>query len=277
MTKEEKRKLQKIQIDILEEISRICKKNKLTFFLVGGSCLGAVRHDGFIPWDDDVDIGMMRKDYEKFLNICKKELNKKYFLQTENTDYYYPQSFAKIRVNHTLFQEKLNLNKNIHQGIFVDIFPFDYNSNNKIIRYWMQIKTVLIRITILLKLNYSVTGKNRLQKTIIKFIKLTCNLFSLDWLRKILNKNVNRYNKKKTGYISNYVGNLLFKDIYDSKLFDSYKLHIFEDKQYLIPKNYDKYLTTLYGDYMTPPPKKEREIGHDVIKIDFHTKKKKGI
>ena len=119
----ELRKLQLTEIEVLDEIVRICKKHKLQYFLLAGTCLGAVRHSGFIPWDDDIDIGMPREDYEKFLNIALDELDEKYFLQYYKTDENYYLGFAKVRKNNTSFITKGFEKKKGHQGFFVDIFP----------------------------------------------------------------------------------------------------------------------------------------------------------
>ena len=118
-------KLHSVQIEILDEIVGICDKHNLTYFLIGGTLLGAVRHKGFIPWDDDLDIAMPREDYEKFLKIAKTELDKKYYLHDISIDKNYWQPFIKIRKNNTLFDEKMIDNIETHKGIFVDVFPFD--------------------------------------------------------------------------------------------------------------------------------------------------------
>lgn len=114
-------------VEILKEIDRICSKHQITWFLFAGTALGAVRHQGFIPWDDDCDIGMPRKDYEKFLEVAGKELPDTLFLQTKKSDPAYGRPMVKIRMNGTKlveFDEKMN--EKYHQGIFVDVFPYDY-------------------------------------------------------------------------------------------------------------------------------------------------------
>lgn len=276
MNKKEKELLENVQINILEEIKRICKKNNINFFLIGGTCLGAVRHNGFIPWDDDVDIGMLRCDYERFIKVCKKDLDKKYYLQTNQTDDDYPHFFCKIRANNTLFQEKLNVGKKMHQGIFVDVFPFDYGSNHNIVNMFLEVKSIFIREAIFKKLGYNVIPKNAKEKIMLPFIKLYSKINSLDGMKEKINKMISKTNKKKSNKIINLVGYALFNDIYNADIFNEFIEHKFKNKTYKIFKNYDEYLTTLYGDYMTPPPEEERKIGHGVIKLEFNTKSKKG-
>ena len=120
------RQLQLAELDILLEIDRVCTENNIKYFLDSGTALGAVRHKGFIPWDDDIDICMMRDDYEKFIRLAPEKLSQKYFLQTLKTDPGYNKLHAKVRKNGTVFKEDANLMRNMNHGLFVDIYPFDY-------------------------------------------------------------------------------------------------------------------------------------------------------
>ena len=119
------RKVQLVQLEIAKEIKAICERNNIEFFLESGTLLGAVRHGGFIPWDDDLDLGMTRSNYNKFIECASKELDNKYFLQTVDTDENYPLAFCKIRKNNTIYMEKAHEHTSFHNGIFVDVFPYD--------------------------------------------------------------------------------------------------------------------------------------------------------
>ena len=125
MKKEILDKLHITHIKILDEIVRICDENKLNYFLIGGTLLGAVRHKGFIPWDDDLDIAMPRKDYDKFLNIAKKQINNNYILEYNKTNRKYWLPFAKVRLKNTLYVENTIKNYETNKEIWVDIFPID--------------------------------------------------------------------------------------------------------------------------------------------------------
>ena len=117
--------LKKIELEMFKYYLAICEKHDLKYFLIGGTLLGAVRHKGFIPWDDDIDIGMPRPDYEKFLLVAQKELPEHIFLQTHNTDIEYPNCFAKLRNSDTTFIETSCKKLKINHGIYIDIFPLD--------------------------------------------------------------------------------------------------------------------------------------------------------
>lgn len=127
-------KIQQIELSILNEFSKICQKHNLTYFLVGGSCLGMIRHKGFIPWDDDIDLGMPRKDYQKFCEIAKAELPDDLVLQNFDTEPQCGLVFGKIRKKGTILSENYSYHINMNQGVWIDIFPYDFVSNNKWIR-----------------------------------------------------------------------------------------------------------------------------------------------
>ena len=124
----------KFELDILLEIDSFCKKNNLRYFLAYGTLIGAIRHKGFIPWDDDIDIGMMRKDYDLFIKYASEELDSKYYLDCYETNKNCYLPFAKVRKNNTIFDEEENHHLNNHKGIYVDVIPIE-NASNKRIEY----------------------------------------------------------------------------------------------------------------------------------------------
>lgn len=120
------RQLQLAELEILKEFVRICEEHGLRYYLVGGTLLGAVRHKGFIPWDDDIDVAMPREDYDRFAKIAPQELGSQYFYQCPDTDPYYFLTYAKVRKNGTAVYEERFKKAKFHKGIFIDIFPLDF-------------------------------------------------------------------------------------------------------------------------------------------------------
>ena len=116
--------LQKCQLNILKDFIKVCEKNNLRYYLVSGTCLGAVRHQGFIPWDDDIDVGMPREDYNKLITL-QKDFNERYFIQTYKTDKKYLYNFAKIRDSETTYIENNFMTTQINHGVWLDVFPLD--------------------------------------------------------------------------------------------------------------------------------------------------------
>lgn len=120
------KKVHETEVEVLREVIRVCEENDIPYFSVAGTTLGAVRHDGFIPWDDDIDIGMLRDDYERFLRIAPSKLKKGYTLQHFSVEKNAPAHFAKVRKDGTEFVEENMRHIKMHHGIFVDIFPHDF-------------------------------------------------------------------------------------------------------------------------------------------------------
>lgn len=137
-------KLKDIELDILKCFISICEKNNLRYFLIGGTLLGSVRHKGFIPWDDDIDVGMPRKDYELFIERARHHLPDYYFVQTFSTDPSYPNNFMKIRDSRTTFLETAVKHLRMNHGVFIDVFLLDEYPSNKMVQHWLNFENRIL-------------------------------------------------------------------------------------------------------------------------------------
>jgi LPS biosynthesis protein len=250
--------LQIIELDILKQFIYICNKYKLTYYAIGGTLLGAVRHKGFIPWDDDIDVGMPRKDYETFVNIANVELPQHYFLQTFQSDSEYPHNYAKIRNSNTTYIENAVNNLKMNHGIYIDIFPLDGIKKNLIFKIRKKIKFSLCNINITRAFCFdnklSFKGKVLLKISDLVFPNIKAAIESKE-------KFMKKYPLEKCSYIVNYCGNWGDREIVPKDYMGlPRKLH-FEDIEINVPDKYDEYLTNIYGDYLTLPPV-EKQIGH---------------
>lgn len=256
-----------VELEILKEIDRICKENNITYILCGGSLLGAVRHKGFIPWDDDVDIAMPRKDYNKFIDVCcNNGINKKYFLHCNETDSEYWLPFAKVRKNKTTMNEKSIAHLQTHKGIYVDIFPLD-NIGNKLI-YFKKIKFSIIKILI-----GDVLYKKNIYKSINEcqypFLAKILLIIPLSLNKKIQKKLMTSNKNNNSTHLISYTGMYGFNKEYIPR--DKYfptSIVTFEKNKYPGAADFDYYLTSLYKDYMKLPPKEDR-ITHNPLNVSF--------
>lgn len=260
----EKKKLQRAILIIACEVARICEKNDIPYFINGGTQIGAVRHNGFIPWDDDFDIGFKRKDYEKFIKACDKDLNKdKFFLQTPETEEYYAFDFAKLQLKGTEIIEDFSKNVKIQHGIFVDLFPHDNIPDCKLKRKLFLFKNHLMKNILWVKCGYG--EKKHKSKLSYKMVKFVSKFFSIKQIKQSRSKLLDKYNNTKTTQciISDYPNDLIM-----NSWLDDLQLFRFEEVDFYGIKQYDAYLKSLYGDYMSLPPESER-IVHSNYKIDF--------
>lgn len=265
----ELKKAQKIMIIILQEIDKICTENNIKYWLDSGSLIGAVRHKGFIPWDDDLDIGMLREDYNRFLKLAEDKLNSCFFLQSEFNEREYANPFAKIMIKNTLWVESMTQKAIKRNCIFVDIFPYDKIPQNIILQKIAVAKHYILNNAILMKCNYPCDKSKTIKSRFFVFLgHLYSFIFSLDKLKKKRLKLHTKYNNlKQKFYITKYGGNF-YKNQNPISSYEDIILCKFENFLFPIPKEYDSILTNLYGDYLKLPPENER-FNHGIIEYDF--------
>ena len=255
-------------LGILVKADEICKRNNIPYFLVGGTLLVAVRHKGFIPWDDDLDIGMTRENYNKFMQIAEKELPKNLFLQTYNTEPNSPFDFAKIRKDGTIFMENYCQKLDIHHGVYIDIFPYDNIPDDIKLRKRQHFKVQFWSNLFIAK---TLTGSSVPQVSFVGKIKLLVRLMMHYLLKPIpktflfnnLEKNYKKYNNQKCKMRSmvkfpNFM--ISNEDLNNPEEIE------FEGLLFPCPRDPKKQLERQYGDYMQLPPEEER-VGHRPCKI----------
>ena len=262
-------KLHKVLLVIMDEIDRICCRNQIEYTLTGGSMIGAVRHKGFIPWDDDMDVAMTRENYELFKDVCTKELGEDFFFQEIANDKDYPYGFGKLVLRGTVCIAKGHETEAWQKGIYVDIFPLDSVPEN----IYNKKKHMFINL-LLIKLIEGKTGRNIAQYGFVKgfifnVLDAFGSFFSYDFLRKALLKNMVCHHDIKTKDICNLGGYYGYKrETAKRSCFENFIRVPFEDREYNIISAYDEYLTGVYGDYMQLPPVEKRRT-HGLAKLDF--------
>ncbi len=266
-------KLHKEELRILDEFDRICKENNLRYFLSGGTLIGAVRHKGFIPWDDDIDVAMPRADYEKFIECCKKDLGEEFYLDAFEVNKKAFRLYAKLKLKNTLFVENYVKNiQTIDHGIFIDIFPYDnideaYSKDHLAKENFRQNVTKLVNLKSGMK-NY-LSEYRKTHRLLMFFVDIFLKICPRKLLLSIEKKKISANKNDNAKYMSNMTGGLsLEKETHlKTDVFPTVDLE-FEGKKYCCPKEYDMILTKIYGDYMTLPPV-EKRVTHNPVIVKF--------
>lgn len=262
------KKLQKIELMALDKFHNVCQENNLNYSLTGGTLLGAIRHHGFIPWDDDADVVMTRSDFNKLRNLPSDVWGEKFFYQSSTTDINYRYTYDKLRVNGTFFGEKALQNTDIkNNGIFIDIFPIDtvpdnYKQNIQLFNFGM------LRLLFMAKY-INIDYRKGIEKQIAKFLRMVTKNVSIEYLQDKIEHTITRYDTenflRKRSFASFNARKEIYYEKYLTELIDAE----FESRKYKISKYYDDILTNLYGDYMKLPSESERINKHEVTKLDF--------
>lgn len=260
LTNDQLKRLQTIQMDMLLEVKRICGKHNIQYSLIGGTLLGAIRHKGYIPWDDDADIGMLREDYERFRIVCETELDKeKYYFQDDRNIEGYRWGYGKLRRKDTLFLRENQEHLEFGQEVFIDIFPLDYAPDNMILRRFHMLFCFCIRKALWAPVGMKVE-KNKFKK----FIYTSLSSITKNQIYRCYYKYLNSRKQSNTVRINLFPTNKPYG--FPIEYFKELTEVSFEGESFMGSKYFDEYLTIKYGDYMKLPPIEKRKV-HPVCRI----------
>lgn len=255
--------LKNIQLDILKHVDSFCKTNNITYFLCGGSAIGAVRHKGFIPWDDDIDIAMLRDDYDRFIKTYSENDTSVYKLHYFKLDHKVPYPYVKIDNSETVFLEELE--NDYKMGVNIDLFPVD-----SVPESLEKQKEIFSKYDRLVKIFTVKRLPLKRRRGILKNIVLALShvMFSFRSFRSLIRSfedNALKYKDEDSKYCAGIVWGYGRREINLKENWSEALYVPFEDMMVPVPKGYDGYLSSVYGDYMKLPPEEKRISHHHFI------------
>lgn len=267
---EEVKGLQEKELILLKELKRICEKYNITYYLAYGTLIGAVRHKGFIPWDDDIDVCMNYTDYLRFEQACKKDLKKEFFLQTRDTDSNAGLSYNKLRLNNSTMIVDYMADRDMNHGISIDIYPI-YNISDSAIGRKMQ--NISAAFYMLLEAGQTPKNHGKLMQIISTVVLFFVRGKFRTCLKNFCHSYMAKYEKKKTKCKALLYGNMaVCRMVYPAEIFEKGTELEFESEMFSVPVGYREFLTKEYGDYMKLPPVEEQGVKLEhILKLDTET------
>ena len=270
LKKEEVKQLKIRLLSILGEVDRLCRDNNIKYSLAYGTLLGAVRHNGFIPWDDDIDIMMERKEYDKFKSIVGEKLNKDYYYVDLYENKHYGLMNGKVMLRNTVMKESSIATSKSPSGIYIDVFVFDVVPNSDKLRKKQFKKAKRIKRLTICRAKYYF-GQKGLKLIIYRLRRLVYLIIPRKLILNAYRRNAVRYENCKD---YKFLGNLggvysIEKDSYPKDVFSKYKNVKFENLTCMSIDDDDRVLAITYGDYMKLPPEEKRIPHHFVEEIRF--------
>lgn len=261
--KSEINELQKIQLSMLKDFDAVCQKHRISYQLFSGTALGAVRHKGFIPWDDDIDVVMLREDYERFFDSASKELDSnKYYVQREFSEHW-PMFFSKLRLNGTTYIEKYHSHDaRIHQGIYIDIFPCDNLSDSRLMQKLQYIASKIVIAKSLYARGYETNS------TVKKCFMQFCRILPTEPFKRLCIRRNDSSSLKVHTFFGG--GKKFEKSIYLREWFEQSVKMRFEDSEFPVSAHYDEMLRVMYGDYMIMPTLEQRVCKRHAAIVDIN-------
>ena len=266
--------LHEADLTIAKEVITICEKYNLTYFMLGGTQLGAVRHKGFIPWDDDIDLGMPRKDYEKFLEIAPRLLSNTLKLVNYKTDPEYHYYITRILDVESKVVETRYAHEGKYTNLSIDIFPLDGSPNNPILRKIFFLRVMMHRAMMALHYKKGIDPDRKrgfVERVALFFLKLlpTEKMFDAYKQKEKIDKLLKKYDMWNSKISGNIMGAYRTREMVPTEWLGGKEGFLFDFEGIKLRgyKEFDKYLTHLYGDYMQMPPEGNRKIHFKLIEV----------
>ncbi len=262
----ERQRVQQLEWELLCELDRICTKYNICYTLAYGSMLGAVRHKGFIPWDDDVDVCMLRPELARFREACAAELDARCFYQTHETDPEYFHLFDKLRMNGTVFRESFLASRSIHHGVYLDIFPVDYVPDGFWRREAQYLQFHFYRAGLMAK--YLDPNARRGKKKYAAWVlRVLYAPFSLEYLYRQACKTAMRYDAYPGALAQSLCSPYKRRDCFPAECYRSCVRMPFGAAEFSVSAEYDGMLCRIYGNYQELPPESERTTRHELVEL----------
>ncbi len=277
-TEEELRKVQQAELSIFKDFKNICEENSLTYFGLAGTGIGALRHGGFIPWDDDIDVGLLRKDYDKLIEIVKRDYSDKYTVVNGDEFSGYPLMTTRICLNNSKFIEHSLKNIKCPLGIFLDVYAFDCAAadekerKKQASRAWLYSKLLILK-----HIPFPVLPFYGVKRTLAHCVTACAwaflNVFCIShkWLYNKCKSISCKYNDTDTGFYGYFCDTAMFSNFFEKSDLFPVRKEKFEDTDMCFPCNLEKSLTNMFGDYMQLPPPEKRK-NHYPFVLEFPNK-----
>jgi len=260
------KKVQAVELDILKTVDALCKKHKLTYYMIGGTLLGAVRHRGFIPWDDDIDIAMLRADYDRFCALWALDPPTGLYLQNPEREPGFWHFISKIRKDGTLFDDEMTAASGRHCGVYIDLFPLDNIPARDSL--WQRIKYVVLRAALSAMLYKN--GFRGYKNPLIGAAARLLSPLPTALVMRAANAVMRAYNGRETGLVTSYMSHYGYRRQRMSKAIYAKPVPLrFEDGAFPAPRRYKDYLRRLFGDYKRLPPPEKRRTHHARLRVEL--------
>lgn len=263
------REVQLMQLELMKEVDWICKKYNLVYYLIAGSCLGAVRHGGFIPWDDDIDIAMLREDYDRFVELFGEDAdNSRYFIQNYKTEKSFVPALTRICIKNTCVDIPSDRHLKYRKNTYIDVFPLDTVPDDIRLRERQKYRLKLIDRLMNLK-QYHIYKGTVSEYIVKKSVALILSVIPLRFLQKLRCRVMTAYSTLEASCVCSttskygYDKQIIAKEIYGNPVRQP-----FEGIEFNMPERTEDYLKQLYGpNYMQLPPENKRVVPHDVYML----------
>lgn len=258
------------QLDLLTELDHICKKRDISYFLTGGTLLGAIRHDGFIPWDDDLDVALLRPDFERLMEAFREELDPAFFVHDWYCDPHSPLPYAKLKIKGTHYREAVSDRSAMDDAIFIDIFPYDNTPADPAVQKKQARQLYVLRRLLMVRAGFRLGRESKAKKLVYGLLRGVACLIPMKWMKHKFDAICTWGGDSDSEFVTCLHGAYDYKrETKPRAMLEATVPHAFEQGEFAVPADYDGFLRSHYGNYMQLPPEDQRVGVHGVRHMDL--------